>query len=153
MPKPRKPIESHVRDGTYRADRHGPLTDDLDTAAPPVKPADLTGDAAEVWDRLVGLLAGIVRESDGPYIAEACQWWAELRRIRAALAKMTPGKHGYGSLIGTAATCSKEVDRLLTRFGLTPVDRAKLRAESVVPVKAKVAVRPKTALDRKGKPK
>src|SRR4051812_14841340 len=96
----RKPLEKHILDNTYRADRHGPLTpDDAPQQTPPVKPADLTGEAGKRWDQLTALLLGVVRDRDAPLLAEACRFWAELKRVQTQLKKTTPGAKGYNQLL------------------------------------------------------
>jgi phage terminase small subunit len=122
--------------------------------APPAKPADLTGEAGAFWDRIVGVLAGVVRERDGEQLAELCRWWARIQRTGAALDKAQPGSLRYGRLMNQASTAAATFDRIAKRFGLTPADRAALHAEgSAVSAKPKVAVKPTTALDRAGPPK
>lgn len=151
--RPPKPVEKHVLDGTYRADRHGPLAGPAGaTAPPPAKPADLAGEAAELWDHLSRLLAGVVCERDGTHLAELCRWWAELRRTQAGLATAEVGGVRYTALLAAAAKCSQQFDRLASRFGLTPADRARLKTEAAGPAKPKVAVRPPTKLDGEGPP-
>lgn len=153
MGRPRKPIEKHLLDGTFRADRHGAPPDDSGTVRPPVKPADLGDAAGAFWDRVVVLLEGVVRDRDGEQLAELCRWWATLQKVRAALDKAQPGSLRYGRLMNQASTAAATFDRIAKRFGLTPADRAALHVEQTGPVKAKVAVRPKTALDQAGAPK
>ena len=154
MSRHRKPVEMRLLDGTYQPSRHGPLPADLgDAFAPPVKPSDLKGDASKLWDTLTVMLAGVVRDRDGLMLAELCQWWAELRRVKTVLAATTPDAKGYNGLLVAAAVCTDKLDKIASRFGLTPSDRAKLGAESTGPVKPRVATRPKTALDQSGPPK
>lgn len=152
MGRPRKPIEKHVLDGTFRADRHGPAPDDLGAVRPPAKPADLGGAAGEFWDRLLAVLTGVVRERDGEQLAELCRWWARIQKFGAALDKAQPGSIGCGRLMAQASTAAATFDRIAKRFGLTPADRASLHVEQAGPAKAKVATRPKTALDQAGPP-
>lgn len=153
MGRPRKPLEKHLLDGTFRADRHGPPPDDAGAVAPPVKPADLAGDASEFWDRIVGVLAGVVRDRDGEQLAELCRWWARIQKVGAALDKAQPGSLLYSRLMTQAGTAAATFDRIAKRFGMTPADRAQLHIEATGPVKAKVPTRPRTALDKAGPPK
>lgn len=156
MPKgrPRKPTEAHLLAGTYRADRHGPRPGDAeDGISPPAKPADLGGDAAALWDELAALLAGTVRAADALQLAELCRWWATVRRIRTALDKAQPGSLRCSRLMGQISTAAAAADRIASRFGLTPSDRAKLGVVQVGPAKPKVATRQPTALDRAGPPR
>ncbi len=153
MGRHRKPIEKHVLDGTYRADRHGVKPDDSASVQSPVKPADLNGPAGQCWDRVVAVLAGIVRDRDAEQLAELCRWWARIQRVGEVLDKAKPGTLEYGRLMNAASTAAATFDRLAKRFGLTPADRAQLHVEATGPAKAKVATRPKTALDKAGPPK
>lgn len=150
MGRPRKPVDLRLLEGSYQPSRHGPLPEPEETAPKPVKPAGLTGESGKMWDRLLPLLEPVVRERDTPLLVEMCTWWAELKRVRAALKKSGPGAKGYQQLLVSAGICSDKVDKIASRFGMTPSDRAKLRAEASGPVRAKVPVRPKTALDRLG---
>lgn len=152
MGRPRKPIELHVIDGTFRADRHGPAPVDVGEVRPPTKPSDLGGAAGGFWDRLLAVLAGVVRERDGEQLAELCRWWARIQKVGAALDKSQPGSLRYGRLMNQASTAAATFDRIAKRFGLTPADRASLHVEQAGPTKAKVATRPKTALDLAGPP-
>ncbi len=153
MGRPRKPVVKHVLDGTYRADRHGPLPVDPDAVPAPVKPADLTGAAGDLWDRIVRLLPGVVRDRDAEQLAEMCRWWARAQRVGAALDKAQPGSLRFGRLTSQAATATGTFDRIAKRFGLTPADRAALTVEPTGPAKPKVATRPPTKLDKAGPPK
>lgn len=177
MGRPRKSLEDHVREGTYRRDRHGPLPgegesespapairepssladrpgdDATATHAPPRKPSDLVGEAAAMWDRLVVMLAGVVRERDAATLAEMCRWHAELRRVQAVLGKMTPGAKGYNQLLVAAGICGDKFEKLAGKFGMNPTDRGKLRIVESGPRVAKVPTRPRTKFDLQGKPK
>lgn len=157
MPRPRKPVEQHIIDGTYRKDRHGPAPqpdpDGGDDLGPPVKPRSLTGEAGKIWDQLARQLTGVLRARDTLLLVEMCRWWAELKRVQGALKKSRPGEKGYNQLLIGAGICSDKLDKLASRFGLTPADRAKLRAVEVVPGRPKVATRPRTKLDQDGPPK
>ena len=153
--RPRKSIDQHLRDGTYRADRHGPIaTDQLESQAPPppAMPGEVVGLAAEFWRRIVGLLGNLIRDRDAPLLAELCWHWAELQRIKTEIALVTPGTGNYRDLLIANGICTDKFDRIARRFGMTPVDRAKLKVESVGPAKPKVATRPPTANDRRGPP-
>lgn len=148
MPRIRRPVESRLLDGTYEPGRHGPLPDPAESVTPPTRPDDLTGTARKYWDELLGLLPGVVRERDGPMLAEMCRFRYELTRIRGELRRTKPGGKGYNQLLVASGIAFDKFDKIASRFGLTPSDRAKLRAEMSGPVKAKVAVRKPTKLDR-----
>lgn len=153
MGRLRKPVELRLLDGSYSRTRHGPLPEPEETSGPLVKPADLKGPAAKFWTVVAELLAGVVRDRDAPMLAELCRWWARAQIAGRKLDTMSPGTVEYGRLMRQAAEASGAFDRIAKRFGLTPSDRAQLRAEQVVQVQAKVPVKPATVLDKKGKPK
>ena len=188
--RPRKPIEELLRNGTYRADRHGPLPDLLanadggatanatvNTAAANAataaeslavssgvdepgerlpKPSQLTGRAAEIWRELAGLLQSVLRRRDQPALAELCRWVARSERIAETLDAMEPTRKEYRQLLTAAAVATGQVTQLTARFGLSPADRSKVRgaliAAASTATKSKVASRPSTDLDRRGKP-
>lgn len=153
MPRARRPVEGRILDGSYKPSRHGPLPDTSDMPIPPVKPVGLKGDAARFWDELIATVGKYSRDSDGMMLAVLSELCSERARVWAALRKTKPGAKGYNQLLVALGICTDKVDKIASRFGLTPSDRAKLRAEQVGPVKAKVATRPRTKLDRAGGPK
>jgi phage terminase small subunit len=154
MARPRKPTEQHVLAGTYRRDRHGPLEDAADGSfAPPEKPAGLGSKASDFWDVVVKLLEGVVRERDGPQLHQLCFWWAKWEDAEIAIQDFEIGTMDYTRALNVASVASQNFDRIAKRFGLTPADRAALRAEHATTQKPKVATRPKTQLDKQGAPK
>jgi len=158
MGRHRKPVADHLRDGTYRPGRHGPVPDPEPAADPPAKPEDLGGEAGAFWDRVVGLLGPVLRPADAPQLVQMAKWWARWAEVEVALAgggeipPSVPGTIQHTRLINAASTCSANFDRVASRFGLTPADRARLRAEATTATRAKVATRPATTLDRAGPP-
>lgn len=154
--RPPKSLQDHIRDGTYRRDRHGPRPEERAAAqppsVPPLKPEVISASQSELWDQLSELLAGVVSERDAPILLELCWWWSELRRVQVALRAMVPGAKLYKDTLIAAGICSTNLDRLASRFGLTPADRARLKADTGPP-KAKVPTRPRTKLDAAGPPK
>jgi hypothetical protein len=154
--RPRKPVENHLRDGTYRADRHGPIPDEEPAGPPPAKPKDLTGVAEKFWNLVVALVGPTLRAADAPQLVQMCRWWARWKECEQAIDELAegvePGSMQYTRLLNSAVVCSANFDRVASRFGLTPADRAKLRAEAAPPTRARVATRPATRLDQKGAP-
>lgn len=153
MGRTRKPLEKHLLDGTYRADRHGPLPDEGETHAPPVKPDGMIQGAGEFWDTVLPLLGADVRDRDAFQLQQMCSWWFLWTEAEIALLDAEIGTIEYSRTMNAATVASQNFDRIASRFGLTPADRTKLRADSAGPVKARVASRPKTKLDRTGPPK
>ncbi len=161
MGSPRKPIEEHVRNGTYREDRHGPLPGaSLPVGDEPVerlvKPDSLGGRAAEVWADLTGLLGGVVRRRDVPALVELCRWVERSERIAKELDAMEPTDREFKGLLISAGIATDKVAVLTARFGLSPADRARIKADRLAPVapaKPKVKTRQPTKLDAAGGPK
>lgn len=150
MPTPRKSTEDHLRDGTYKPSKHGPLP-----SAEPVeaerlrRPESLTGRAAAVWSELVKLLTGVVRKRDVPVLAELCRWVERSERIAAVLDAIDATDPAFGKMLVNAGIATDKVAKLSALFGSTPADRAKVRA--VVAEgggRGKVATRPRTSLDQ-----
>jgi hypothetical protein len=83
---------------------------------------------------------------------DLCWWWIELHRIQQQLKSMKPGEKGYKDTLTAAGIAQDKVDKIGTKFGLTPADRAKLGVVATGPVVAKVPVRGKTKLDQQGPP-
>jgi len=126
--RPRKPIALKITEGTFRADRDGDLAAQVQAGGSPSPPEHLAGDALEFWNQVVpGLIsAGVAAACDSPALAMMCEWWARHRRFSRQLDEMTidPGEvYRTTILCGIAWT---NFDKIASRFGLTPSDRAKL---------------------------
>lgn len=133
-------------DGTYRADRHGPLTPADQPAPPPPPPKHLTEAERKAWDTLSNLLSGVVKPRDVPTLVELCRWVARADGLAVALESVGPGEKGFAQLLTASAIATDKVLLLSTRFGLSPADRMRLREEGR-PTVSKVRTRPRTALD------
>lgn len=115
--RPRKPDELHVLQGTWTATRHGDPEARVQADGEPVPSRKLTGPALAYWKRLVpGLVAcGVAKARDGEALTAACEWWAAYEA--AMIAKD----------VREAAVAFDRWRTLAAAFGLTPMDRAKLR--------------------------
>jgi hypothetical protein len=165
MPRPKKSLEDHVRDRTYREDRHGPLPPNLlriwnggnDVAIADVpnneacktesiisipvgieKPGDIGDEAGLIWDWLIEKLAGTITDRDAMRLRDLAEWWAELNRARRSMAELKPGTIGYTRVMNAVAVCEDRVNKASERFGLTPADRAKLRVSNPISTSPKV---------------
>lgn len=128
--RPRKPVQAKILAGTYRADRDGDPASLVRAAGSPVAPAHLSGEALAFWGRIVpGLVAsGVAAACDGPALTAMCEWWARYRRYSEALDAAPADGDAYQLLVMVGISTTN-FDRLASRFGLTPSDRAKLRTE------------------------
>ena len=129
--RPPKPTALHVLHGTYRKDRHGGTAPAI--AGGVVRmPHGLTGEAKAFWQRIITPLvhAGVVTAIDVPAATMLCEAWG-LYRAAAALAANNP--------LDADARCAMSTyqgmfDKLAARFGLTPVDRQRLKIEPTATV-------------------
>lgn len=146
MGRPRKSAQEHLENGTYRADRHGPLSAPT-SADPPRRPDGLSPAVAAKWDWVVSALATILRPHHGPLLVELCWWMAEADRLREAVEKKKPGAKGYCLLLKAMATATQSLLAFSQRLGLTPGDQAKLKVAVAAPAAKPKAAPPRTALD------
>jgi len=121
MGRPRKPTELLKLEGGYRADRHGERKMEPQPTGTPQKPDNLSEDASRHWDEIApGLIeTGVATVADGPALVRLCQFWAECCEAERA------EPHDRKRLLRMAAA-HKEWLVLAVKFGLTPVDRAKI---------------------------
>jgi hypothetical protein len=158
MGRPRKSIAEHVANGTYRPSRHGGAAVEPGPGDGPAetieRPTKLGAEAARIWEELAELLAGSIRKRDVPALVELARWIARSDRIAELLDSLDPTDKDFKGLLVQAGIATDKVSDLTKRFGISPADRAKLKAIPSVngPAVAKVPTRPQTKLDRAGKP-
>ena len=124
MGRNRKPIGCHLADGTFRADRHAsrlgsePIAD-----GDPVRPRGLDPTAKKLWDAVVPELVamGVVAKIDSTMLAEMCRWYSRYRQTASM-----PNADYRQTVLTVMAW--KSFSQLAGKFGLTPSDRAKLKA-------------------------
>jgi P27 family predicted phage terminase small subunit len=132
--RPRKPTAAKILEGTWREDRDGDPALVVPAAGEPVCPVGLKGEALSMWERIVPRLveSGVARECDSDQLAAMCRWWARYRLGEKRLEKLQPGhKREYQQTL-LVAICWTNFDKIASRFGMTPSDRAKLRLDPSV---------------------
>lgn len=110
--RPRKPTQLHALQGTHRQDRHGdPENEPTPASWDGEAPAWVKAAGRKVWDELAPRMRanGCLTEMDVEAFALLCSLEAVVRR--------SPSKH-----LKEAAM----VDRLMSRFGMTPSDRTRI---------------------------
>lgn len=124
--RPPKPLEHHARDGTFRAHRHAGMAG-VKATGKPVCPRCLSGEARKFWTLVVPELTqnGTVKRLDTAAVQAACETWA---LYRAAY------QEAIADPLDKAARCAVVSylalwERLAAKLGLSPVDRARLRAD------------------------
>lgn len=121
--------------------------DDLELPAAQIDPPEGMGaEASKQWKHVVGLLQprGALSEGDRMALTLMCEMWAEDRVLSAEVAKETPGSMDWKRLVNARGEVRKQLVVMLTKFGLTPVDRPRVKVNT--PEKQKPA-------DGKFKPK
>ena len=100
---------------------------------PPTKPHDLSPDAAELWDELIGELSRLelVREIDGAALRACCESFARYRtavrmRQQQGILAMTSQGQGVAPWVRVEESAGKEFRAWAAEFGLTPAAEAKL---------------------------
>ena len=114
MARPRKPVEALKLAGTYRKDRHagrGAFDPEGEIGS---YPEQFSTDPAEIWDEIVNLCPpGVLGDADRLHLEILCRLVAELREDISAF---------------NAAKLS-QLNLMLGKLGLNPVDRQKLHCE------------------------
>lgn len=155
MPRPRKPIEQKIIDGSYRPCKDGPLPESLKdwrsgdgpAPGPPKKPKDLSADASKIWLAVLKSIPGRVWPSDSMMLAIYCEWcalWAKCL-LTASASPTTQNLTALGII-------TDKIEKLGAKFGLSPKDRAAMPVENTGPVKAKTPSRPSGIDDEMAKP-
>jgi P27 family predicted phage terminase small subunit len=94
-----KPVSEHVRDGTFRPDRHGsqePAIREADGRRPPM-PQGFSAREKTAWKRLLDGLAAesLLDHADAPLYEAFAVQWARMKEARAAV-------HKHGLLLTNA---------------------------------------------------
>jgi P27 family predicted phage terminase small subunit len=119
----------------------------------PQAPEFLASEARAEWDRVSPQLyhMGLLSEADVAPLAAYCQAyarWLLAERVIATMAekdqltgglmvKTTNGNAIQNPLVGTSNKAASDMVRFASEFGLTPVARARLALNAVVPQKSK----------------
>ncbi|MGV9941227.1 phage terminase small subunit P27 family [Streptomyces sp. NPDC003401] len=140
-----RPINDHIRSGTYREDRHGdkvtlPPADLVEPSWPDLLPGNSAEarkarkDAAELWSRTAPALAvaaGLTdaqRESLTMFCVAVANYWAVTREI-SRTGNLLPGRTGemVKNPLHTVRTgYANEVTALRKELGLSPATAARI---------------------------
>lgn len=133
-PVPKTKAE-HDRDGSFRPNRHAGMPSDADFAGAIGKiPTDFKGVEKRLWSRVVKSFPPEgLRRLDTDALEAMCRWYGQYHRIMQRMAEYDVEDGPYFKLVTLAGIAWKHAATAMTRFGLTPADRAKLR----MPVKSK----------------
>jgi P27 family predicted phage terminase small subunit len=130
MGRPRKPTAALDRAGTRRQDRHGDRENEPKFVGLPERPTDLSPEARKHWDQVVPKLidAQVATAIDAAALVQMCESWAEVvasRKVKVPAYDLD-GRRKRQMMINGALKAWRD---LASRFGLTPVDRAKLEVD------------------------
>jgi phage terminase small subunit len=97
-------------------------------AGSPEMPSWLDEDAGELWRSVVAELthAGIGRKIDSTILAGMCRWYSLWRSFDQ---KLQGGDVEWKTICGAAATW-KQFSAIACKFGLTPSDRTRIKADA-----------------------
>jgi len=130
----RKTLIEHLRSGTYRPERHGPIPDDLQelefgpkSTPPKNRPSTLGQTGNWAWKFITDNAAGL-NESDFMQIEMASRLFAEYRRVSLLLRKCNPAKDDeqYDTLLKKSLRIGNLLSKLIAQLGLNPAARMKM---------------------------
>jgi P27 family predicted phage terminase small subunit len=133
--RPPKPIEQHLKEGTYRKDRHSGalvVTTPGTGIAHLGPPAHLTTLQREIWIELARMLDTIVRESDAPMVELAAVAYSSYRVLEDDVRSSgytfvdDKGNVKANPSVQMRDRSMKMFMDLSARLGLSPADRARL---------------------------
>jgi hypothetical protein len=123
--RPAKPTAQHKVDGTYNSTRHGKRIDGAFQVGKPAKPSTLQGRASEAWDLIVeGTPDSVLCLVDALSLEAASRWFAKWDQWMTNIEE-SPGGYKEQILAGHAWN---QFQTIASKFGLTPADRAKIKA-------------------------
>lgn len=86
----------------------------------------LSREVAAEWKRLLAILDKRMTDADVTGVIELAERSVEIRRLRTAIRKATPGSLPYTRINSALTTCAAALDRLSREFGLSPLSRSSL---------------------------
>lgn len=124
--RPRKPLQTLVMTGQFRADRHAERALEPQLDGVPAKPDGLDAVASAFWDSVVPQLveAKILKQADEYAAATCCRLWSLLCRSIDAAAENPVDKELRSAVVAYHSAWDKAAGRI----GLLPTERAKLSA-------------------------
>ena len=116
--RPAKPIAAHKRDGTYRKDLHDGRLDGQPMPGQPEMPEQMSPEGEWLWQQIMeGLPGELFGQIDTPALAAACDLWTVWQQGK----NLESPQQFYMAL-----SALKQCNVILSRFGWTPSDRARL---------------------------
>lgn len=134
MPRPPKSAAAHKAQGTLRKHRHEDRGDSAPAAGKPQMPAWVRTDkeAARLWRRILKTTnPDAIGEIDSEKLATLCRWWSHWRRADEELQQAWDEDKMFSPRVekclrGARQTWEQFL-RLSSEFGMSPMDRAKIK--------------------------
>jgi phage terminase small subunit len=118
----RKPTPILKLQGQYRSDRHGDRADAELSTGSPVKPDGLPPFASAMWDHVVKAVhSDLLAEADTACLEGMAHWYSVWRSNITSV---------DASELRTAAAAWDRFAALTIRFGMSPVDRTKIKLQA-----------------------
>lgn len=129
---PRKPVEQHVADGTFRASRHAAWKAPVESLSTDIEPTEIVkGDAAEIWREIVAdLPKGTLHRLDRFNLERYCIGVVKSREIAKHLLMCDPLDKSHYNLVQTLIMINKMLENLGDVLGMTKVSRDKIIKEA-----------------------
>ena len=123
--RPPKSTAQHKLEGTYRPTRHAARLDEATVPGIPSKPVGMDGQAGWLWGMVTDHLPPeAMSQLDTAALVGVCRWWSLWREYDQQL---DDGEgNAYKTLI-MAVAAWKQFEKAAAKFGLSPVDRARLK--------------------------
>lgn len=120
MPNPRKPDAIKKLQGTFRPDRANPEAPEPEAVRIPSAPKHLAEDERQVWSAFRKFMQplNVVASVDLYGFEQMVRWVARMNRLWA----------DPQASVRDLDTCNKNMKGWVASFGMTPSDRAKVRA-------------------------
>lgn len=132
-----KTVEQHIQDGTYQPCRHADRGTTLDKIEGIACPATITDkNIRKLWDQQIGALCehGLVTVVDAPELEHAYYCYMKAMECRSVLEKFEDAPAYYKTLkfhekdlTAEYRRWIHEYERVLYKFGMTPVEASKVR--------------------------
>ena len=123
--RPPKTTAQHKAEGTFRTTRHRNRADANWSPMSPEPPDDLTPAAKQIWRSYMdGCPQEMLASIDGQMLATACQWGAMAYELTTYCAHNILEFEAQKA----AARATDKFNALSSKLGMSPVDRARLKA-------------------------
>ena len=129
--RPPKPLSLLKLDGTYTRSRHANRIDDSLFDGKPKKANWLAFEAKRFWKWQVEPLIekGVATEADSATLQAMAQLWARWRWADQQCSECLHDVYDFARWTRVSTSLIQRFDNLASRFGMTPVDRARLRVQ------------------------